>query len=72
MRLPRDLSGEVLATRLTRLGYRVTRQTGSHVGLTTDQDGEHHITIPQRSESVRYPASPPTLRSTIISIAMRW
>ena len=49
MRLPRDLSGEVLATRLTRLGYRVTRQTGSHVRLTTDQDGDHHITIPRHS-----------------------
>ena len=49
MRLPRDLSGEDLATRLTKLGYRVTRQTGSHVRLTTQRDGEHHITIPRHS-----------------------
>jgi predicted RNA binding protein YcfA (HicA-like mRNA interferase family) len=49
VRLPRDLSGEDLATRLTRLGYRVTRQTGSHLRLTTQRDGEHHITIPLHS-----------------------
>lgn len=49
MRLPRDLSGEDLAARLTRLGYRITRQTGSHLRLTTERDGEHHITIPRHS-----------------------
>jgi predicted RNA binding protein YcfA (HicA-like mRNA interferase family) len=47
VRLPRDLSGEDLAARLTRLDYRVTRQTGSHLRLTTERDGEHHITIPR-------------------------
>ncbi len=46
MRLPRDLSGADLAARLTRLGYRVTRQTGSHLRLSTSRDGEHHLTIP--------------------------
>lgn len=35
MRLPRDLSGEALAQRLRALGYRVTRQSGSHLRLTT-------------------------------------
>lgn len=47
MRLPRDVSGEDLATRLGRLGYSVTRQTGSHLRLTTGLDGEHHVTIPR-------------------------
>jgi predicted RNA binding protein YcfA (HicA-like mRNA interferase family) len=46
MRLPRDLSGADLSRALTRLGYRVTRQTGSHLRLTTQERGEHHITIP--------------------------
>jgi predicted RNA binding protein YcfA (HicA-like mRNA interferase family) len=50
MRLPRDLSGERLAELLKRLGYLVTRQTGSHMRLTTLQDGEHHITIPRHKE----------------------
>ncbi len=52
MRLPRDLSGEELAILLGHYGYEVTRQTGSHMRLTTTQGGEHHITIP-RHESLR-------------------
>jgi predicted RNA binding protein YcfA (HicA-like mRNA interferase family) len=47
LRLPRDLSGEDLAKALRAFGYRVTRQTGSHLRLTTLEHGEHHITIPQ-------------------------
>jgi predicted RNA binding protein YcfA (HicA-like mRNA interferase family) len=35
MRLPRDLSGEDLAGALKVFGYQVTRQTGSHMRLTT-------------------------------------
>lgn len=31
---------------LKRYGYEITRQTGSHMRLTTDQKGVHHITIP--------------------------
>ncbi len=46
MKLPRDVSGEELAKRLTRLGYNATRQTGSHVRLTRPRQPEHHITIP--------------------------
>lgn len=46
MRLPRDLSGAGLIKGLRGLGYEPTRQTGSHVRLTTQRNGEHHITIP--------------------------
>jgi predicted RNA binding protein YcfA (HicA-like mRNA interferase family) len=46
VRLPRDLGGEELARLLGRYGYEVTRQTGSHIRLTTTQRGEHHVTIP--------------------------
>ena len=46
MRLPRDLSGKELAVLLRRYDYQVTRQTGSHMRLTTTEGGEHHITIP--------------------------
>ena len=46
MRLPRDVSGASLAARLESLGYRVTRQKGSHTRLTTLKNGEHHLTIP--------------------------
>ena len=47
MRLPRDLSGTDLARALRKLGYDTTRQTGSHMRLTTQENGEHHVTIPR-------------------------
>ena len=46
MKLPRDLSGAELAKALGRIGYRISRQTGSHIRLTTDSPTQHHITIP--------------------------
>jgi predicted RNA binding protein YcfA (HicA-like mRNA interferase family) len=49
MRLPRDLSGSDFAHSLRKLGYSVTRQTGSHLRLTTYEHGEHHLTIPLHS-----------------------
>lgn len=50
MRLRRDVSGVELARLLERYGYRITRQTGSHLRLTTDLQGEHHITLPAHSD----------------------
>lgn len=49
MKLPRDLSGETLVKALRKLGYVVNHQTGSHIRLTTQENGEHHITIPNHS-----------------------
>lgn len=47
MRLPRDLTGAELVRRLARLGYAVTRQTGSHMRLICRSGGgEHHVTVP--------------------------
>jgi predicted RNA binding protein YcfA (HicA-like mRNA interferase family) len=46
LKLPRDVSGAELARALQTVGYRVTRQTGSHMRLTTSERGEHHVTIP--------------------------
>ncbi len=46
MKLPRDLSGAQLARALARVGYSATRQTGSHLRLTTAGPSEHHVTIP--------------------------
>lgn len=46
MKLPRDLSGRDLAKALRKLGYGITRQTGSHIRVTTHRRGEHHVTIP--------------------------
>lgn len=49
MKLPRDLSGEDIAKALKVFGYQPTRQTGSHIRLTTHQKGEHHVTIPNHT-----------------------
>lgn len=49
MRLPRDVSGDALARSLSSLGYRPTRQTGSHLRLTTESNGQHHVTIPRHA-----------------------
>lgn len=46
MKLPRDIGGEELTKILARYGYHVTRQSGSHLRLTTQLGGEHHLTIP--------------------------
>ena len=46
MRLSRDLTGKQLIKDLEQLGYRVTRQTGSHVRLSCEAAGQHHVTVP--------------------------
>jgi predicted RNA binding protein YcfA (HicA-like mRNA interferase family) len=46
MRLPRDIGGQDLARRLAVYGYSISRQTGSHLKLTSNMAGrEHNITI---------------------------
>ncbi|MCH8864646.1 MAG: type II toxin-antitoxin system HicA family toxin [Chloroflexi bacterium] len=48
MKLPRDVGGEELANLLGKYGYKATRQTGSHLRLTSTLKGtEHHLTIPR-------------------------
>jgi predicted RNA binding protein YcfA (HicA-like mRNA interferase family) len=49
VKLPRDLDGRGLARALRSLGYEITRQNGSHMRLTTQEGGEHHITIPNHA-----------------------
>ncbi len=46
MKLPRNVSGADLTKALRRLGYQTTRQTGSHLRLSTTERGQHHVTIP--------------------------
>lgn len=47
MKLPRDITGQQLAKALETLGYQIDRQTGSHIRLTTYENGEHHVTVPE-------------------------
>lgn len=46
MKLPRDVNGPQLVKALSVLGYQATRQKGSHIRVTTQQDGENHEVIP--------------------------
>ena len=46
MKLPRDIDGIELIKLLAQFGYSVTKQTGSHIRVTTHMNGEHHVTIP--------------------------
>jgi len=47
MKLPRDVGGVEIAALLGKYGYEITRQTGSHMRLTSTYKGfQHHITIP--------------------------
>jgi len=46
MKLPREISGEKLAKLLKKYGYQITRRCDNHIRLTTQLQGEHHITIP--------------------------
>jgi predicted RNA binding protein YcfA (HicA-like mRNA interferase family) len=64
MRIPRDLSGAQLVKALRILGYEPTRQTGSHIRLTTDEGGTHHVTIPNH-----HPVRLGTLASILDDIA---
>jgi predicted RNA binding protein YcfA (HicA-like mRNA interferase family) len=46
-KIPRDISGNTLVKLLNKAyGYVQTRQTGSHIRMTSQLNGEHHITIP--------------------------
>jgi len=46
MKLPRNIDAQQFIKALQKYGYEPTRQTGSHIRLTTWQNGQHHITIP--------------------------
>jgi predicted RNA binding protein YcfA (HicA-like mRNA interferase family) len=46
VRTPRNVSGPELLKALRALGYERIRQDGSHIRLTTQLDGEFHVTVP--------------------------
>ena len=64
MKLPRNISGTDLIKKLRVLGYKPTRQSGSHIRLTTTENGTHHITIPEHK-----PLKVGTLSSILKDIA---
>jgi predicted RNA binding protein YcfA (HicA-like mRNA interferase family) len=71
MRLPRDLDADNLISLLRRYGYKVTRQTGSHIRLTTLQGGEHHVTIPHH-KSLRVGTLQAVLQDIAQHLGLNW
>ena len=67
MRLPRDVSGADLVRALRAFGEEVTRQIGRHIRLTTQQRGEHHVTIPNHG-----PLRVGTLAGILVDITMHF
>ncbi len=65
-KLPRDVGGAELAKALSRVGYRVVRQTGSHIRLTRAEVPEHHPTIPAHT-----PLKLGTLAGILADVAAR-
>ncbi|MCL5069588.1 MAG: type II toxin-antitoxin system HicA family toxin [Actinobacteria bacterium] len=51
MKIPRDTSSDNLIQLLKKYDYKITRQTGSHIRLTSNiKSKEHHITIPKHKD----------------------
>lgn len=49
MKIPRDVSSDKIVQLLKKYEYKVTRQTGSHIRLTSNiKEIEHNITIPKQ------------------------
>ncbi|NCQ77024.1 MAG: type II toxin-antitoxin system HicA family toxin [Microcystis aeruginosa W13-15] len=67
MKLPRDLSSDDLIKKLFQLGYEVSRQTGSHIRLTTSENGTHQITIPAHN-----PVKIGTLNNILRDVALHF
>jgi predicted RNA binding protein YcfA (HicA-like mRNA interferase family) len=49
VKTPRNVSGPQLVKALRVQGYERIRQDGSHIRLTTQLDGEYHITVPNHA-----------------------
>lgn len=66
MKLPRDVAAAELIRALGRIGYTVSRQSGSHVRLTLDEAPQHHVTVPAHS-----PLKAGTLSAILAEVAQR-
>jgi predicted RNA binding protein YcfA (HicA-like mRNA interferase family) len=64
MKTPRDISVKDIIKARTVYGYLPTRQNRSHIRITTQQNGEHHLAIPNHN-----PIKTGTLNSIISQVA---
>lgn len=66
MKLPRGINARELVSALRSVGYEPLRQSGSHIRLVSQQDGQHHITVPNHN-----PIKLGTLRGILKVVAVR-
>ncbi len=64
MKMPRDISGGALIKSLKLYGNSITGQSGRHIRLSTEKNGQHHITIPNHD-----PIKIGTLSAILVDIA---
>jgi predicted RNA binding protein YcfA (HicA-like mRNA interferase family) len=64
MKLPRDVDADELIKALRVLGYSATRQTGSHIRVATQVNGQHHEVVPRHR-----PIKSGTLRGILGTVA---
>ncbi len=67
MKMPRSISGAELVQLLEKLGYEKSRQKGSHIKVTTLQNGQHHLAIPNHN-----PIKIGTLNSILRQVAVHF
>jgi predicted RNA binding protein YcfA (HicA-like mRNA interferase family) len=46
LKIPRNILGKELVKALKIYEYEVVRQNGSHISVTTQKNGQHHLAIP--------------------------
>ena len=64
MRIPTDITGNDLIKLLKPFGYTIIRQSGSHIRIQTNINGEHSLTVPNHN-----PIKIGTLNSILKDIA---
>jgi predicted RNA binding protein YcfA (HicA-like mRNA interferase family) len=64
MTLLHNIDSHQLIKALHKYGNKPSRQTGSHIRLTTQQNGQHHITIPNHD-----PLRIGTLNAILLEVA---
>jgi len=64
MKRPRNIDASEFIKALQKYGYQPSRQTGSQIRLTTQQNGLHKITVPNHA-----PKRIGTLNAILVDIA---
>lgn len=64
MKAPRDVDARQLIKALARLGYAVSRQSGSHIRLICDTSLPHAVTVPNHA-----PLKVSTLHAILAEVA---